>query len=284
MAKTNSTIAADKRLENAIDALDFGRGRQFHELFEEFLSLQLSFFCNNPNDRQKKLYKKMLENDEYRRAFMDCMTAYGDAAEGYHDPLGEMFMWRISHGHNGQFFTPEHVCEMMAEISGVQSESISDPTCGSGRMLLAGLKVAREAGHEPVIHANDLSYTCAQMTLLNMCANTAYGEVTCGDGLRLDFENYTFFKIDRLKHICAPTAISTYWQYTLSDVAEVEELRRKWWNERRAEGWFSAPTLHHSETTCNPPDVATPEPAAMQPEPLPVEVVTEKNGQMAFVL
>lgn len=27
MAKTNSTIAADKRLENAIDALDFGRGR-----------------------------------------------------------------------------------------------------------------------------------------------------------------------------------------------------------------------------------------------------------------
>ena len=53
---------------------------------------------------------------------------------------------------------------------------------------------------------------------------------------------------------------------------------------RRAEGWFSAPTLHHSETTCNPPDVATPEPAAMQPEPLPVEVVTEKNGQMAFVL
>lgn len=271
------------KLEKAIDSLDLGRGKPFYDLFDEFLSLQLSFFCNNPNDRQKKLYDRMRRDDEYRRAFTGCMTAYGDAAEDCRDPLGEMFMLRISHGHNGQFFTPENVCIMMAQCMGVQSESLNDPTCGSGRMLLAGLKVAREAGHEPEVHANDLSYTCAQMTLLNLCANTASGMVTCGDGLRLDYDNYHFFKIDRIRNIFSPTAISTYWQYTMSDVAEVEEMRRQWWRERMAEGWYTAPTLHHSETTCNPPDVATKEPATMQPEPLPVEVVTEKNGQIAFV-
>ena len=227
-----SRQTADKRLEKAIDALDFGRGRQFYDLFDDFLSLQLSFFCNNPNEQQRKLYERMRKDEEYRKAFTVCMTAYGDAAEGYHDPLGEMFMSRISGGHNGQFFTPENICDMMARCVGVQTESVSDPTCGSGRMLLAGLKVAREAGHEPEVHANDLSYTCAQMTLLNMCANSASGEVTCGDGLRLDYANYRFFKIDRIRHICAPTKLSTYWQYTLSDVAEVEEMRSRWWSER----------------------------------------------------
>lgn len=217
----------DQKLEKAIEAMGYGTGRSFSDVFDDFLEMSLAMLCNNPNDHQRKLLQETLSKEGKRTAFLAALSAYGECAENYHNPLGEMFMLRISHGQNGQFFTPEHICEFMAKIIEPQGETINDPTCGSGRLLLAGLKIARENGEEPIIYANDLSYTCARMCLLNLLVNCARGEVSCGNSLLMDISNIRFFRIDR---VMMPNGayVSTYWQYTLADVCEVDKLRDEW--------------------------------------------------------
>jgi hypothetical protein len=42
------------------------------------------------------------------------ITLIGDGSEGFCDPLGELYQQAISSGHNGQYWTPEHMCDMMA--------------------------------------------------------------------------------------------------------------------------------------------------------------------------
>ena len=106
-------------------------------------------------------------------------------------------------------------------------------------MLLKALQIARDVhGKEPILYANDLSMTCAKMCLLNFLVNSVDGEVTCGDALKLDWENFTFFKIDKVRNIATGAVLSTYWQYTLSDVEKVQEKRNKWFWWIAEHGWI----------------------------------------------
>lgn len=219
-------MALDKAFCNALAEMDCHRGKQYADLFEEFLDLSLTLFCGNPNDTQQSLWKEVQSSPKRFETFIAAFSAYGEAAENYHDPLGDFFMEHVSHGQHGQFFTPETICDFMAKITNPMSETINDPCCGSGRLPLAGLRQARENGVEPFLYANDLSYTCARMALLNFIVNSARGEVSCGDTLRLDLENFIFFKIDRV--MLGNKWLSTYWQYTSSNVDEVNEKRNAW--------------------------------------------------------
>lgn len=263
-------------LEKAIERLDPRGMTSFPDLFYNFLDLQLSFLCNNPSEEQNRLRIRVCEDDQYRQALIDAMRCYGEAAEDYHDPLGDIFMYRISHGHNGQFFTPEHICDFMARITDPSKERIADPCCGSGRLLLAALKISRENGYEPQLYANDISITCSKMALLNILINCAGGEVTCGDGLKLDYENYLFYKIDRIRPFFGGAAISTYWQYTLNNITDVEKMRTAWWEARYSEGWISAnqPTKSDSKPTTKADNII--------PEPLPMEIKVDSNGQLSL--
>lgn len=228
-------VNRDAALEKAIEALDSRGGRSFDVLFNDFMETALGMLCNNPSEHQRGLLQKTFSDETRKAAFLEALKAYGEAAEGYHDPLGEMFMLRISHGQNGQFFTPEHVCEFMAAIMEPHGETLNDPCCGSGRLMLAGLKIAREGGNEPIIFANDLSYTCSQMCLMNLLFNSARGEVSCGDALRMDVANFRYFHIDR---VMMPDGrwMSTYWQFTLADVDEVDRKREAWKEELLSHG------------------------------------------------
>lgn len=230
-----------KDLEAAIEKMHIGGSIQFVECFHNFLDLALSYFCNNMNERQMELRKRVEENDGFRKAYQEALEAYGDCAENYKDPMGDMFMEKISHGQHGQFFTPESICHLSAEILGVgdveDGQTINDPTSGSGRMLLKALQIARSKGKEPLLYANDLSMTCAKMCLLNFLINSVDGEATCGDALKLDWENFTFFKIDKVRNLATGAVFSTYWQYTLADVEKVSEKRKKWFEWIFEYGW-----------------------------------------------
>ena len=158
-----------------------------------------------------------------------------------------MFMEKMGNEKLGQFFTPEDLCTLSAEIvlgnDFHDGMTINDPTSGSGRMLLKALQIAREVhGKEPLLYANDISMTCAKMCLLNFLVNSVDGEVTCGDALKLDWENFTFFKIDKVRNIATGAVLSTYWQYTTDDVEKVSEKRQKWFWWIAEHGWIK---YHH---------------------------------------
>lgn len=282
-----------KDLEAAIEKMAIGGNNNFSDCFHNFLDLALSYFCNNCDERQMELRKRVEENENFRDAYKEALEAYGDCAEDYHDPMGDMFMEKISHGQHGQFFTPEDLCELSANIvlgnDFYDGMTINDPTSGSGRMLLKALQIAREVhGKEPLLYANDLSMTCAKMCLLNFLVNSVDGEVTCGDALKMDTENFVFFKIDKVRNLASGQILSTYWQYQKSNVKEVEEKRNKWWWWIAEHGWykyFKVPQ-EPSEEPSEKGKLFIPKSATpiinknTQIDPLPTEVKVGENGQL----
>lgn len=290
--------------EKAIEKMAIGGHNQFVDCFANFLDLALSYFCNNMDERQMVLRKYVDENEGFRNAYKEALQCFGDNAEGYHDPLGDIFMGRISHGDHGQFFTPESISLLMSEIlmddKIHDGMTINDPACGTGRTLLMALKHLRESKHvEPKLYANDLSMTCAKMTLLNFCINSVDGAVTCGDALRMDTENFTFFKLDKVRNLTTGAVFTTYWQYTSADVEKVQEKRNKWWLWIAEHGWVKynhrvwadvQPIIADYENVLegNPPAKGLAE--SIQKElkennkidPLPTEIKADENGQLTL--
>ena len=88
------------------------------------------------------------------------------------DVLGDFFMEHLSFGRNGQFFTPEHLCDMMAMISmPADTNHILDPACGSGRMLMASAKLHRYGK----FYGADIDRTCCMMAVINFMARCSCG-------------------------------------------------------------------------------------------------------------
>lgn len=112
-------------------------------------------------------------------------------SEPFEDILGELFMLEVSHGHLGQFFTPQPLCDMMGQMSGFNQlkdgQSVLDPACGSGRMLLAAARLNRNVR----LYGADLDSLCCKMALANLLLNSLTGEIAHMDSLTNKFfESY----------------------------------------------------------------------------------------------
>lgn len=104
----------------------------------------------------------------------------------YSDMLGEYFTKYITKGQNGQFFTPEPVCQLMAKMTyseSMEGQRILDPACGSGRMQLA----AAEHNHKNYFYGADNDKTCAKMATINFFLNGLKGEVAWMDSLAMEW-------------------------------------------------------------------------------------------------
>lgn len=120
--------------------------------------------------------------------FADMLISLSEVSdnrgEGFSDALGDLFMELVSGGRNGQFFTPENICNMMAELTiptVKDNQSILDPACGSGRMLLAAAKRNRNA----FFFGCDNDITCCKMAVINLILNTLQGEIALMDSLAM---------------------------------------------------------------------------------------------------
>ena len=106
----------------------------------------------------------------------------------YSDILGDFFTRHITKGQNGQFFTPVHICEMMAQMTmpnfgEKEGERILDPACGSGRMPLAAAKM----NHHNYFFGADNDQTCTKMATLNFFLNGLKGEVSWMNSLSMEW-------------------------------------------------------------------------------------------------
>lgn len=117
------------------------------------------------------------------------------------DFLGSIFMsLNLGNEHNGQIFTPYHVCELMAEmtmddtVKKVEQDgyiSINDPCCGAGATLIAGVHAAKKrlekAGYNYQNHilvvAQDIDMTVALMCYIQLSLLGVAGCVKVGNSL-----------------------------------------------------------------------------------------------------
>jgi hypothetical protein len=149
-----------------------------HSVFSHFLTLLMCAFSLGQREEE---YLKTIRKYEKPEAYLisEALAALvvemtGDGT-GMVDVLGDYFEQHLSYGRNGQFFTPQHLCDMMARLKNPTTplERILDPACGSGRMLMAMAKVNRFA----TFYGADNDRNCAMMCAINMCLNGMYGEV-----------------------------------------------------------------------------------------------------------
>jgi len=172
-------------------------------VFDDFLTLALCAVSHNPStgkSHYEDLYMETIApyaKDELRHIFPKMlamlileMEERVDSGSG-NDVLGETYEQNFCRKNSGQFFTPWHVCEMMSAITVGNADTeadrplhIIDPTCGSGRMLMAG---AKRLGWRHEYYGIDIDHTCVKMTVLNLFLNGIFhAEVMCADALRPD--------------------------------------------------------------------------------------------------
>lgn len=176
------------------------------KVFDDFLTLSMAACTQNPQTKVSyyeddylqtiAYYKDSELRHEFPKAFASLIFEMEERvglSKG-NDVLGDFFEQHISHGRNGQYFTPYTVCVFMASIAHTDRECddseknrplrILDPACGSGRMLLASHSI-NGPGHE--YYGIDVDRTCVKMTALNLFLNGLWNsEVMCANALMPD--------------------------------------------------------------------------------------------------
>jgi hypothetical protein len=174
-----------------------------HSVFEEFLEMAVcALSLGAKEDRYLEIVRNYEKPDAYlmSEAFGALVMEMDNGGKGLKDCFGDFYMEYISHGHNGQFFTPEPVCDLMARISNPSGvgERVADCCCGSGRMLLAAAKISRDS----LFFGADIDRMCAMMCLINLCLNGLLGEVCWMDTLMNRF--YAGWGIELHPEHCVP--------------------------------------------------------------------------------
>jgi type I restriction-modification system DNA methylase subunit len=181
-----------KSFNNAMGSVTQRYGRR--QVFSGFLNMVV---CSLSAGAKEDQYLEAISRYETREInrfpeVMACLVSEMDnQGTGLLDILGTYFEQEISMGHNGQFFTPEPICDMMAMMMKPISfgQSIADPACGSGRNLMAAAKINRHC----MFFGADNDADCARMTAINLCLNGMFGEVAWMNSLSNEY--YSGWKI-----------------------------------------------------------------------------------------
>lgn len=174
--------------------------KQLTKLFEQFAYPQdhskaftdllnwilLPFKAHSNNAEQVEALKVYQEHPKVNQ-LVALVTEIGTLSEGFCDPLGELYMQAVSYGRLGQYFTPEPLCDMIATMqvgdNSQPKQTILDPACGSGRMLLSAAKINRHMK----FYGADLDNVCCKKALVNMLLNSLTGEIACMNSLTNEF-------------------------------------------------------------------------------------------------
>ena len=175
--------------------LQIGYKYGLHSVFDDFLEMVIcSLSLGAKEDRYHEIVRNYEKPDAYlmAEAFGALVIEMNNNGEGLKDGFGDFYMEYLCHGRNGQFFTPEPICDMMARILNPAGfgKRVADCCCGSGRMLLAAAKINRDS----LFFGADIDRTCAMMCLINLCLNGLLGEVCWMDTLMNRF--YTGWRVE----------------------------------------------------------------------------------------
>ena len=191
-----------KDFSGLYDRLSYTHGRE--DVFRDFLDVSL-FMLSGGTYREDYDRLSISYKENEMEIFIQMLHSVANHSEGFNDVLGDVFMEHISHGHHGQFFTPIHISDFMAVASGCETlrrgQSVYDPCCGSGRMLLSAVKASTKSdiSNRPFCYGSDIDLNCVKMAAVNLLMNTIPGEVAWMDALTL--EHWRSYKVE-LVSVC----------------------------------------------------------------------------------
>ena len=177
------------------------RGHSAYTIFEDWVDLML-YALQRRDDPYLEIiddYSEPRDMDHPRgeRTIDLFANAFGQLqkqmSETSADVLGAVYEeYGMSSDNFGQHFTPHNVCEMLVEITHTvddqprdddTQQAVTDPACGSGRMLLCAGRRLPEA----VFVGQDKDPLCAKITALNLCFFNLDGYAILGDSLKCEY-------------------------------------------------------------------------------------------------
>lgn len=176
------------------------------EVWNDFLTMAAIAFANvmptyERDEREQRYLSVICSYDkEEQEIFPQLLSVLTLALEENpkQDFLGNLYIsLNLNQHQKGQFFTPYHICEFMAEVQigeDLQAEvekkgfiSVSNPACGAGALLIAFANSAREHGfnyQEKVLFvAQDIDATAAKMCYIQLSLLGCSACVIIGDSL-----------------------------------------------------------------------------------------------------
>ena len=116
------------------------------------------------------------------------------------DVLGTLYMGlELTSKDKGQFFTPSHICDLMANLTHDSDlehidkpfVTLSDPCCGGGGLVLAFVKMMISHGHNPAdrlwVQCIDIDRMVALMCYIQLTLWNVPAQVIVGNTLSLEF-------------------------------------------------------------------------------------------------
>lgn len=167
-------------------------------VFDDFLTALMNYFTP-PNEKPYDIAcfnkysqeERMLFSEMIRKIILAYDREVTDSRKWF-DPFGDFYQALASRSKQsalGQFFTPDSVVDMMVDLTGPQGEDItgkglriSDPTCGSGRLLIAFY--AKHPGN--YVYGEDLDPMCCKMACINLMFHGCEGEIVNHNSLNPD--------------------------------------------------------------------------------------------------
>lgn len=186
MAKQKS--ARDELVEE-IRALAQSQG--LNTVFTNFLEITATSIAaqmdpENAAEREKR-YEEITFGmqpevlNSYARMFARLALAALAREDDPCDILGDIYHeLRLNNEWNGQFFTPDHICRMMAQIVNPIDESgdkdgpvtINEPTCGSGTMIIGAVWAMKRKNFDfqrkSFFVAQDIDIRCVWMAYIQL--------------------------------------------------------------------------------------------------------------------
>ena len=170
-----------------------------HTVFSDFLTMVVCALAGGTLDAEyMEVTKRYKAKDVqlFAELFAEMVLIMDDSGQGFVDVLGEFFTLNITRGQNGQFFTPQNITDLMAQLTAdsekkEKNKTVMDPACGSGRTLLS---FAKFNSKENLFFGADVDSTCAKMCVINLCLNGMRGQVAHMNSLSLEmFSVYDIF-------------------------------------------------------------------------------------------
>lgn len=189
-----------------------GSKYDIRQVFEDFVICCAYSFANATSYKQERedeylrITKKYKKEEVNEFAEMLGHLQMEMLKEDFEDILGNIYEeFGLQNKTKGQFFTPIHICRVMAETNYDADSaeqklkdhgyiSVLDPCCGSGRMLLGYYNLAQKKNidlSKIYFEGGDISNMCSCMTYVNLSLLGANAVVRHKDALSgKEFDSY----------------------------------------------------------------------------------------------
>ena len=168
-------------------------GINISALFENMLDFFLDTFDPRLFIKHKgnlsAVFKEREQEDQYLLKLLihwleqaESKTAENEIYDFFGELYESMFLGKSKVSAMGQFFTPVVLSQTMANLAKGSAKKVFEPSCGSGRNVLAHWSHADKT-QPPYYICVDLDPISAKMCALNMLIAGMIGEVICKDAL-----------------------------------------------------------------------------------------------------